>query len=179
MNVKEIVASVFSIAVKIIVGVIVVMFIYKYAVIAYDYGYRVFSEPPVAVGDGRTITVTIGDDTTVKEIGESLENKGLIRDGKLFILQELVSENHGEITAGKYDLNTNMTAEEMIKIMAGKDTETTDEEEVMDNPFAEEDGLEAIEDEEIVNPEDQVGAEGESDNGAVGDDNGTVGEGGE
>ena len=46
MNVKEIVASVFGMAFKIVAAVLIVMFTYKYALLAYDYGYRIFGETP-------------------------------------------------------------------------------------------------------------------------------------
>ena len=46
-------------------------------------------------------------------------NKGLISDAKLFWLQERLSEYHGMIQPGTYDLSTNMTPDEMIQIMAG------------------------------------------------------------
>ena len=40
-------------------------------------------------------------------------------DGKfVFFLQELLSEYHGDEKPGIYDLNTAMTADEMIAIMA-------------------------------------------------------------
>lgn len=126
-SVKEIIGSVFSVAVKVVLAILVVMFIYKYALLAYNYGYRVFTEPPVSTGQGRDITVSIGEDTSVKDIGEMLETKGLVRDGKLFFLQELGSENHGKIKAGKYVLNTNMTANEMIAIMAQAEAAVTEE----------------------------------------------------
>ena len=119
MNTKEIVVSVFSVAIKIVIAIVVVMFIYKYAVLAYDYGYRIFGEEPMSTGEGRIVSVTIGSDLSTKEIGQALENKGLIRDANLFVLQEKLSENSGKITAGIYDLSTSMTAEEMISVMSG------------------------------------------------------------
>lgn len=129
MNTKEIVMSVFSVAIKIVVGIIVVMFVYKYAAMAYDYGYRIFGEEPMTTGEGRTVSVTIGSDMSAKEIGQILENKALIRDAKLFVLQERLSEDHGKIQAGIYDLNTSMTAEEMIRVMASDEvaTESSDD----------------------------------------------------
>ena len=146
MNVKEIVASVFSVAVKVVVAIIVVMFIYKYVAIAYDYGYRLFSEEPVSSTEGRVVSVTVGEDTSTTELGEMLENKGLIRDGKLFVLQELVSEHHGDIKAGKYNLSTAMTAEEMITVMAGEAVETDDEEDLLYNSDEEMIGTESMDD---------------------------------
>lgn len=136
MNTKEIVMSVFSVAIKIVVAIIVVMFVYKYAVMAYDYGYRIFGEEPMTTGEGRTVSVTIGSDMSAKEIGQVLENKALIRDAKLFVLQERLSENHGKIQAGIYDLNTSMTAEEMIRVMASDEvaTESSDDSYVNQEP---------------------------------------------
>lgn len=136
MNTKEIVMSVFSVAIKIVVAIIVVMFVYKYAVMAYDYGYRIFGEEPMTTGEGRTVSVTIGSDMSAKEIGQVLENKALIRDAKLFVLQERLSENHGKIQAGIYDLNTSMTVEEMIRVMASDEvaTESSDDSYVNQEP---------------------------------------------
>ena len=118
MNSKEIVGSVFGVAIKIVVAIILVMFVYKYALVAYDFGYRLFGEQPITSGEGRTITVMIPAEVDGKKIGEILESKGLIRDAELFAVQEKLSNFHGQVKQGKYELNTSMTAEEMIEVMA-------------------------------------------------------------
>ena len=131
MSVKETILSVFSVAIKIVIIIVAGMLIYKYAVIGYDYAYRVFGEKPVSSGEGRAVSVTISSSMDTEDIGKLLENKGLIRDSKLFVIQEKLSVNAGEIVPGIYELNTNMTAEQMIEIMAGdyiseeKDTEAS------------------------------------------------------
>ena len=118
MNSKEIVASVFGMAVKIIFAVLVVMFVYKYAFVAYDYGYRVFGEKPITSGEGRTVTVMIPEDVDGKKVGEILETKGLIRDAQLFALQTLLSDYRNDLHAGVFELNTSMTAEQMLEVLA-------------------------------------------------------------
>lgn len=118
MNAKEIVASVFGMAFKIVAAVLIVMFTYKYALLAYDYGYRIFGETPLTSGEGRTVTITIEEDDDVKKIGRILENKGLIRDGELFVLQELISDYHNDLLPGTYQLNTSMTVEQMMEVMS-------------------------------------------------------------
>ena len=124
IDTKEMVISIFSIALKVVLFVIAAMFIYKYALIGYDYGYSIFGEEPMATGEGRKVSVTVGTEMGVKDIGQVLENKGLIRDANLFRIQERLSEHHGEIKPGIYELNTNMTAEQMITIMAAEEGET-------------------------------------------------------
>ena len=120
MNSKEVVVSVFSTVFKIVVAVIIVMLVYKWSVSAYEYGQRVFNEPPVSSGSGRVITVTVESGDTAKEIGDMLEKNGLIRDAKLFQIQEMLSAYKDEIQPGTYDLSTAMTAEEMMEIMSAE-----------------------------------------------------------
>lgn len=118
MNSKEIVISIFASAFKVVLAVIIVMLVYKGSVSAYDYGQRVFNEPPITAGSGRTIRVTIAEGSTAKEIGEELEKKGLIRDARLFVIQEMLSEYKGKLQGGSYELNTSMTAQEIMEILA-------------------------------------------------------------
>lgn len=127
MNNKEIVGSVFGMAFKIIAAVLIVMFVYKYAFVAYDYGYRLFGEQPITSGEGRTVTVTIPEDADAKKVGEILETKGLIRDSQLFVLQELLSDYHGKILTGDFELNTSMTAEEMLSVLSTEPEPETEE----------------------------------------------------
>lgn len=118
MNSKEIVISIFASAFKVVLAVIIVMLVYKGSVSAYDYGQRVFNEPPITAGSGRTIRVTIAEGSTAKEIGEELEKKGLIRDARLFVIQEMLSEYKGKLQGGNYELNTSMTTQEIMEILA-------------------------------------------------------------
>ena len=127
MNSKEVVGSVFGMTFKIIAAVLIVMFVYKYSLLAYDYGYRLFGERPITSGEGRTVSVVIPEDASVKKVGEILEMKGLIRDAKLFQLQELISDYHNCILPGEYELNTSMTAEEMLIVMSTEQEEDAEE----------------------------------------------------
>lgn len=118
MNAKAIIGATVELIIKVGVFVVIVMFILNTSIKAYDYGYRVFAEEPVTVGEGRTISVIVEETDSVKEVGEMLQEKGLIRDANLFLAQELLSEYHGKIQPGIYDLSTSMTSEEMLSIMA-------------------------------------------------------------
>lgn len=126
MSIKEILGSTVQIIVKAAVFVYIIMYIFRAATAAYDYGYRVFAEEPVSVGEGRIISVYIEGDESALDVGNMLQEKGLIRDGRLFMIQELLSEHHGNIQSGVYDLNTSMTAQEMLEVIAVKPE--TDEE---------------------------------------------------
>jgi len=57
------------------------------------------------------------------EIGTVMQEKGLVRDGRLFALQYLLSEYKKDWKPGTYELSTAMTAEEMMEVMAGQTEE--------------------------------------------------------
>ncbi|MDE5598817.1 MAG: endolytic transglycosylase MltG, partial [Lachnospiraceae bacterium] len=126
MDIKQLIGSAVETVIKIAAVVFLVSFVYDTAVKAYDYGYRVFAEEPVSVGEGRTISISVGAGDSVRDIGKNLEEKGLIRDANLFFVQELLSEYHGKIIPGIYDLNTSMTNDEMLEIMSSEPEEEED-----------------------------------------------------
>ena len=101
---------------------VALLFINKYAAKFNEYGQRVFKEQPVTdieVEDGKSITISIGEEVSPRSLGELLEAKGLIRDKWLFVLQYYCSEYRKEIKAGTYVLRSTMTAEDMFAVMAG------------------------------------------------------------
>ena len=127
MNIKYIIGSIVEMVIKIVVFIFIAMFVVRTATAAYDYGFRVFAEKPIDVGEGRTISVSIGSTDSAKEVGEMLQQRGLIRDANLFRIQELLSENHGMIQPGIYDLSTAMTAQEMLAVIAAEPEEESKE----------------------------------------------------
>ena len=118
MNSKEVVISIFSTVFKIVLAIIIVMLVYKWSMTAYEYGQRVFNEPPMSVGSGRTVTFVVKEGESAKEIGDNLEKNGLIRDAALFRIQEMLSAYKDEMKPGTYELSTSMTTDEMMAIMS-------------------------------------------------------------
>lgn len=129
MDIKSIIGSTVELIIKVAFLVFAVSYVMKAATAAYDYGFRVFTEEPVSQGEGRTISISLEDPVSARDVGELLEERGLIRDANLFVIQELLSENHGKLQAGIYDLNTAMTAEEMMAVMAADAPKEGEEEE--------------------------------------------------
>lgn len=123
MRVTSIIKAVTGMVVKIVVSVAVVMLIYKGAVIGYEFGYRVFDQQPMTVGAGREITVTITEEMSGKDISELFYERGLVENKLLFIAQYYLSEFQQDVKPGTYVLNTSMTVEEMMEIMAPKNLE--------------------------------------------------------
>lgn len=119
MNTKQVIGAVLGTILKVALAVVVIFYTYKGAVMAYDYGYRIFTEPAMtAEGQGWDVSVDITVGKSTLEVGEILEAKGLVRDARLFYVQNLLSEYNGKLRPGSYTLNTSMTAREMMEIMS-------------------------------------------------------------
>lgn len=118
MSLKDVIFAIFETAFKLAVAVIVVVAIYRGANLAFDYGYRIFEEPPMSEV-GRDVTVTIPEGMAAEEMGELLYQKGLIRDVNLFRLQYMFSEFKEDLNPGKFVLSTSMKVEEMLEVMSG------------------------------------------------------------
>ena len=96
---------------NVVLIIVAVMLIYYFAVSAYKYGVRIYGEP--AITDGMDF----------KGIAKQLCEKGLVREERLFYIQERLS-NYSEdgFVAGDYVLSTAMTPDEMMDVMgAGGD----------------------------------------------------------
>lgn len=118
MKTSSLIGAVAGAVLRVLCTVLAVYVIYRGAIVCYDYGYRIFTEPAVATGVGRTVTVNIPMGMSAKEMGEMLQEKGLIEDSKLFILQYYLSEFRKDIQPGTFQLSSAMTAEEMMEVMA-------------------------------------------------------------
>ena len=108
----------FGIYLCVVIGVI---FIGKSA---YDFGYEIFNQEAMADKEnGRDITVVLKKGDSVYQIGKILKKKGLIEDAKIFVVQEKLSNYKGKLQTGTYILNTSMTPDELMAILAKEDTE--------------------------------------------------------
>lgn len=126
-NVNKALYGVIRIASTILIVLLVVYGTMRAGMIAYDFGYRVFTEPAVESKPGTNVVITIEKNMDDMDIAEYLESEGLIRDAKLFWLQYQLSAYKGEIISGTYTLNTSMTGKEMMVVMSGAEEENTEE----------------------------------------------------
>ncbi|MBR6158729.1 MAG: endolytic transglycosylase MltG [Lachnospiraceae bacterium] len=130
MNIKSIALIFMSIIVRASILAVAILAVFRTGEKAYDFGFRIFTEEAVSPEPGRDVAVTIAKGDSTADVGKMLEEKGLIRDYMLFVVQKKCSVYDDDIKPGFYTLNTSMTAEDMFAIIAGrKDEEGTEEDE--------------------------------------------------
>lgn len=127
METKDVVSAIFGTVVKVMLIAFVVIMVYRGVLTGYNYGYRVFKQEPMTLGEGRTVTVKITENMSVKEMGELFLQKGLIADTTLFTAQYYLAEFREGVKPGTYELSTAMTVEEMMEVMATTVEETEED----------------------------------------------------
>lgn len=139
MNIKSIALTFMSFIVRASILAVAILVIARVGKEAYDFGFRIFTEEAMSPAPGRDVAVTIVQGDSTMDVGRMLEEKGLIRDYKLFYVQKKCSVYDADIKPGFYTLNTSMTADDMFALIAGrKDTEGEGEAE--DDEYIDEDG---------------------------------------
>lgn len=118
MDSTKVLGAIARTAFKLAITGLVIIIIYSGSTKAYDFGHAIFAEESMAPEPGKTISVTIIEGKTVKEIGEILQTEGIIKDANLFYFQEMFSKYCKELKPGVFELNTSMTPDEIMEIMA-------------------------------------------------------------
>jgi UPF0755 protein len=124
MNGKEFLGAISSTIIKIAIAAAVIMVVFRLAIYAYNFGFQIFADQPVSSGDGRTVSVIVSDGLSDMELSKLLEQKGLVSDANVFFVQLKLSDD--EVVSGAYELNTAMTAAEMLEVMSGGNQEEED-----------------------------------------------------
>ncbi len=128
MDVKQLLGAIGAMLAKIVLSAAVIIIIFKLAIGAYDFGFNLFADIPVDEGDGRTVNVVISESQDVMDVGKMLEEKGLIRDAKMFYIQEKLSDYKDQMVAGSYELNTAMSIEDMLAVICNSEEATEEAE---------------------------------------------------
>lgn len=119
----NVVGSILNISIMILIAVAVL----RTGKAAYDLGYRIFTEPAIAEEPGQDKTVQVEAGMSAMELGNTLEEKKLVKSGFLFMLQLRVWDYDDKLKPGTYTLNTSQTAKEMMQVMAEEEIEEIEE----------------------------------------------------
>ena len=130
MKLSKVALRLLNISIIAMVWLLAILLLYRVGLYAYNFGYRVYTEPAMASHENsRDMLVTIND-TDLSAVAEVIYEKGLVDDERLFYVQLLISQagikegSKGEIKAGVYTMNTAMTYKEIIATMCYSSEET-------------------------------------------------------
>ena len=102
MNINKALFSFIKIAFLVMVLLLIVYATIHLSKTGYEYGYRLFTETAVDEAPGEDVLVQVKPDMSNRQIAQMLEEKGLVRDSKLFYLQLKLSAYSHSIQPGVY-----------------------------------------------------------------------------
>lgn len=86
----------------------------------YEVGYGIFSQQGKdARGTGKVVMFTVEEGMSASSIGAKLEEEGIVDSARLFVIQEKVSDYSGKYVPGTYALSSEMTTEEIMRVISG------------------------------------------------------------
>lgn len=118
-----------KVSVQVLKYVIMVVVAIVCATTAYNFGAKIFSVETMEVAPGTDMSFTFEEGTSIKEVGDILEEYRVIKDADIFSVQSYVYSVK-EIVPGTYLFNTSQTSEEIFKTIAEgpiEEEETTEE----------------------------------------------------
>lgn len=120
MGSSKIVLRIVSMCFSLLLLVIVVYGVIQVGKESYSFGYRVYTETAMQKSPGTDKSVILQKGMNVYDVSKVLSEQNLIRNKYLFIVQLELSEYRNGIKPGNYILNTSMTSQDMMKVMAQK-----------------------------------------------------------
>ena len=103
----------------------------------YDVGYGVFSQQSKdAPGTGKVVLFTVEEGVSTTHLAEQLDSEGLVESAQQFIIQERVSDYAGKYVPGTYALSSEMTTEEIMRVISGTEASRFAEELETEEPEA-------------------------------------------
>ncbi len=117
----KIILRMLGISISILLFVLVVCGLYRIGISCYDFGYRVYTETAMQEDSDASVLVQITEDMGASDLAKLLEEKQLVRDDKLFLLQEKLY-GYSPIP-GVYTLSPSMTPAQLMEGMTPEETE--------------------------------------------------------
>ena len=103
----------------------------------YDVGYGVFSQQSKdAPGTGKVVLFTVEEGVSTTRLAEQLDAEELVESAQQFIIQERVSDYAGKYVPGTYALSSEMTTEEIMRVISGTEASRFAEELEAEEPEA-------------------------------------------
>lgn len=123
-EINRITGTIIGISGKLILYALLLLLLVEGVSKGYEFGHGLFYATAMEKAPGTDITLTIPEDASTAEAIRILKKAGLVEDRLSVQIQMLFYEY--EICPGTYELNTSMTAKEILQILDEGPEETTE-----------------------------------------------------
>lgn len=108
---------------SLLINVLIVFMVIKVFSYAFNFTYSIFGNVCKSPGDTEYVVVEIPADSSILEIGQALEDGGVIDDKYVFFAKVKVKGYGDRIKTGKFGLSASMNYDEILTIICDIDAE--------------------------------------------------------
>ena len=110
------------------INVLIVYLVVRVFSYSFNFAYNVFGDTCREPGSTQYSVIQIPADASTVEIGEALEEGGIIEDKLVFAVKVKIKKYGNRIVPGKYGLSPSMTYDEILEIICHIDNTASEEE---------------------------------------------------
>lgn len=108
---------------RLLVNLIIIFIVISIFSYAFNFAYSVFGDTAKDPDSSQYVIVEVSSDSSILNIGEALEDAGIIDDKYVFYAKVKLKGYSNSIRSGKYGLSASMDFEEIMQIICEKEEE--------------------------------------------------------
>lgn len=102
---------------SLMINVLIVFIVIKIFSYSFNFTYSVFGDTAKTPGSKEFVVVEIPADSSILQIGEALEDNGIIKDKFVFFAKVKIKGYSDKIRNGKFGLSASMTYNEILDVI--------------------------------------------------------------
>ena len=106
-------------SVGLLVNVFILFLLVKVFAYGFDFAYDVFSSGCIDETDTQVVAVTILPDSSIKDVCETLDEAGVVKNAYALMVRIRIGSNASNIQPGTYEIAPSYTNDEIITIITG------------------------------------------------------------
>lgn len=104
-----------------LINILIVYLVIKVFAFSFNFAYTIFGNVAKEPGSREYVVIEIPSDSSVKQIGQALEDGGVIDNKYAFMIKVKIKDYGTKIVPGKYGLSPSMTYQEILNIICDLD----------------------------------------------------------
>lgn len=113
---------------SLLINVIIIFVVVEIFSYSFNFAYSVFGDVAKSPGATEYVVVEIPADSSILQIGDALEESGIIEDKFVFFAKVKVKGYGDKIRSGKFGLSASMTYNEILEVICDIGTDGEEEE---------------------------------------------------
>ena len=106
-----------------IVNLAIIVFLIEGFTYSFGFTYRMFNDAPKNAADKTTVTVSVLEDSSSRDIIDLVYDSGVVEDKYVFMAKTYLEGYYKKMKPGVYELSQSMTNSQILQLLTGQTKE--------------------------------------------------------